>query len=123
MAGRAESPQKAFDTRGPLRFTRGSSRNQRVTKLYGETRGRPPCADFTGGRFPFPASGAKASASEKRQQTVNLGNVSPGRDKPIPAALKHGEGGVRRQQARDAQALAVKESHVECESLSAPTHG
>ena len=123
MAGRAESPQKAFDRRGPLRFTRGSSRNQRVTQLYGATRGRPPCADSTGGRFPFPASGAKASASEKRQQTVNLGNVSPGRDKPIPAALKHGEGGVRRQQARDAQALAVKESSVEDESLSAPTHG
>ena len=121
--GAGRIPAKRFDRRGPLRFTRGSSRNQRVTKLYGETRGRPPCADFTGGRFPFPASGAKASASEKRQQTVNLGNVSPGRDKPIPAALKHGEGGVRRQQARDAQALAVKESSVEDESLSAPTHG
>jgi hypothetical protein len=75
MAGRAESPEKEFDRLGSLRFTRGSSRNQRVTKISDATRGRPPCADFTGGRFPFPASGAKASASEKRLQTVNLGNV------------------------------------------------
>jgi len=46
-----------------------------MTQLSEATRGRPLCADSTGGRFPFPASGAKASASEKRLQTVNLGNV------------------------------------------------
>jgi hypothetical protein len=73
--GAGRISKKEFDRRGPLRFTRGSSRNQRVTKISEATRGRPPCADFTGGRFPFPASGAKASASEKRLQTVNLGNV------------------------------------------------